>query len=62
MARGPERYALQMLLFVGILVALNGVFWLLGVHEHIDIVGSVVLTLVITGLFYAFYAMRGGGR
>jgi len=59
MERQSERFALRMLLFIGILVALNGVLWLLGVHEHIDILGSVVLTLVVTGVLYAGYALRG---
>jgi cellobiose-specific phosphotransferase system component IIC len=59
MGTGPERIALRMVVFVAILIALNGVFWLLGVHEHIDIMGSIVLTLVVTGVLYAVYAMQG---
>jgi len=59
MGTGPERIALRMVVFVAILIALNGVFWLFGVHEHIDIMGSIVLTLVVTGVLYAVYAMQG---
>ena len=59
MASAPERIALRMVVFVAILIALNGVFWLFGVHEHIDIMGSIVLTLVVTGVMFVLYGMRG---
>tara|TARA_Y100001968_G_C18768314_1_gene440960 strand:+ start:294 stop:485 length:192 start_codon:yes stop_codon:yes gene_type:complete len=42
-----QRFVMRMLLFIGILVLLNLVFAGAGVHEHIDVVGSVILTLVI---------------
>ena len=59
MASAPERIALRMVVFVAILIALNGVFWLFGVHEHIDIMGSIVLTLVVTAVMFVLYGMRG---
>lgn len=40
----------SLIVFVLILILLNGLFALGGVHEHISIVGSVVLTLVVSGI------------
>lgn len=42
-----NKFAVRLLVFIGILVLLNAGFGVAGVHEHIDILGSVVLTLVI---------------
>jgi hypothetical protein len=43
-----QRAIIQLLVFIGILVLLNVIFGLFGVHEHIDIIGSVILTLVLS--------------
>jgi hypothetical protein len=58
MARTPAQFAIRMLVFVGILVVLNLIFMGAGIHEHINILGSVVLTLVLTVIMYAIYAMK----
>jgi phosphate starvation-inducible membrane PsiE len=58
MARTPAHFAIRMLVFVGILVVLNLIFMGAGIHEHINILGSVVLTLVLTVIMYALYAMK----
>lgn len=49
---------IRMLVFIGILVVLNLGFAGAGVHEHIDILGSVVLTLVLTCIMYFIYSMK----
>ena len=40
-----NRFAVRLLVFIGILVLLNAGFGVAGGREHIDILGSVVLTL-----------------
>jgi hypothetical protein len=53
--------ALGLLIFVAVLIGLNGLFWVLGLHVHIDIIGSVVLSLVVSGILYGVYALRAKG-
>ncbi len=43
-----QRGVVQLLVFIGILVLLNVGFGVFGVHEHIDIIGSIILTLVLS--------------
>jgi hypothetical protein len=43
-----QRAIIQLLAFIGILVLLNFIFAMFGVHEHIDIMGSVVITIVLS--------------
>ncbi|MDP7029118.1 MAG: hypothetical protein QF733_02750 [Phycisphaerales bacterium] len=43
-----QRAVIQLLVFIGILVLLNAAFGIFGVHEHIDIVGSIILTIVLS--------------
>ncbi|MDP7069789.1 MAG: hypothetical protein QF561_00390 [Phycisphaerales bacterium] len=58
-----QRNFLGLVIFVGILVLLNAIFAGLGVHEHIDVVGSVVLTVVLSlGLTWVFNRRGGGSR
>lgn len=51
--------AVRLLVFVGILVVLNLLFWLLGVHIHIDVLGSVGLTLLVTAILWVLWGRRG---
>ncbi len=56
-----QRNIVGLLVFVGVLVLLNAIFAGLGVHEHIDIVGSVLITIALSiGLTWMFNR-RGGG-
>tara|TARA_B100000029_G_C17373907_1_gene887187 strand:+ start:720 stop:962 length:243 start_codon:yes stop_codon:yes gene_type:complete len=58
MSTGPRIDPIRMLIFIGILVVLNLSFAGAGVHEHISIIGSVVLTLVITVIMYFIYSLK----
>lgn len=58
MARTPAHFAIRMLVFVGILVVLNLGFMGAGIHEHINILGSIIVTLVLTVIMYAIYALK----
>ncbi len=58
MSKGPRIDPIRMLVFVGILVVLNLCFAGAGVHEHISIIGSVVLTLVLTVIMYFIYSLK----
>ena len=54
-----QRAVVRLLVFIGLLVLLNAVFGFFGLHEHINIVGSIILTLVLSfGLSMLF--SRGG--
>ncbi|MCP4759314.1 MAG: hypothetical protein GY894_07925 [Planctomycetes bacterium] len=56
-----QRNIVGLLVFVGILVLLNAIFVGFGVHEHIDIMGSVLITIALSiGLTWMFNR-RGGG-
>ncbi len=43
-----QRTVIRLLVFIGILVLLNAAFGIFGVHEHINIMGSVILTIVLS--------------
>lgn len=59
MARQSASMAVRLLVFVGILLALNLVFWLAGVHMHIDILGSIGLTVLVTAVLWVVWGRRG---
>jgi inner membrane protein involved in colicin E2 resistance len=44
--------------FVALLLVLNAVFYGLGAHQHISVVGSIMLSLVVTAVMYGFRAMK----
>ena len=60
-----RRFVIRMLLFIVILLVLNVGFAGFGVHEHIDVSGSIMLTLALTGLMMAVgrvASVRRAGR
>jgi hypothetical protein len=52
----------RLVVFIGILVLLNVGFGFFGVHEHIDIVGSIILTLVLSFGLTLFFGWRSNAR
>ncbi|MCH2136776.1 MAG: hypothetical protein MK101_09370 [Phycisphaerales bacterium] len=59
MADRTNSLAIRLVVFVGILLALNLIFWLAGVHVHIDVLGSIGLTLLVTGVLWLIWGRRG---
>ncbi|MDG1837725.1 MAG: hypothetical protein P8I91_02855 [Phycisphaerales bacterium] len=57
-----QRGVVRLLVFIGILVLLNVCFGFFGVHEHIDIVGSIILTLVLSFGLTLFLGRRSTTR
>ena len=40
------------------MLVLNAVFYALGVHQHINVVGCVMLSFVVTAVMYGLRAMK----
>jgi hypothetical protein len=57
-----QRGIVRLVVFIGILVLLNVGFGFFGVHEHIDIVGSIILTLVLSFGLTLFFGWRSNAR
>jgi hypothetical protein len=57
-----QRGVVRLLVFIGILVLLNVGFGFFGVHEHIDIVGSIILTLVLSFGLTMLFGRRSTSR
>ena len=57
-----QRGVVRLLVFIGILVLLNVGFGFFGVHEHIDIVGSIILTLVLSFGLTMLFGRRSTAR
>jgi hypothetical protein len=57
-----QRGVVRLLVFIGILVLLNVGFGFFGVHEHIDIVGSIILTLVLSFGLTMFFGRRSTAK
>jgi hypothetical protein len=57
-----QRGVIQLLVFIGILVLLNVVFGIFGVHERINIGGSIILTLVLSFGLMLLFGRRSGGK
>ncbi len=54
-----QRSIVRLLVFIGILVVLNALFGIFGIHEHIDVMGSVILTIVLAfGMTWLFGSRR----
>jgi hypothetical protein len=53
-----QRVVIRILVFIGILVLLNVFFALFGIHEHIDILGSLGLTLVLSIVMMMLFSRR----
>jgi len=53
-----QRVVIQILVFIGILVLLNVFFSFFGIHEHIDILGSLALTLVLSFVMMLLFSRR----
>ncbi len=54
-----QRAIIQVLAFIGLLVLLNIIFSMIGIHEHIDILGSVILTVVLSIGMTLLFSRRG---
>ena len=53
-----QRAVIRLLVFIGILVLLNALFAGFGVHEHINIMGSIILTLVLSFGMMVLFSKR----
>ncbi len=54
-----QRSIVRLLVFIGILIVLHALFGIFGVHEHIDVMGSIILTIVLAfGMTWLFGSRR----
>ena len=58
MSRSAGGLLMRWGVFVALLLVLNAVFYGLGVHQRINVVGSIMLSFVVTAVMYGLRAMK----